>query len=290
MQTKHLIFSIVGAAMFGALCSAAMVSYINDGPVIVELENPNLVARVEQLELELGDAQVVAQQLQARLNQTQTGVAAVPQAAQRLEQAISEEQLATTVIESASADVTPLEASLTREQRRALFIDRFQPDFKKRRLVESGFSEDEAQWVIDSEADVQLQQLYDQYNQRRAALEQAAESGQAQNSARAELRTKLGDEVFERYLKANGQSTSITVGGVMASSPGDNAGLQPGDNIVAYDGQRVFDVRDLNQLTIQGTEGESVLLEVERNGNTTQLTIPRGPIGVTAARGRFGRQ
>lgn len=289
METKRLVFIILGAGVFGALCSAAVVSFVDGDPVIVEMENPDLVARVEQLELQLGEAQALARELQQNPGRSRVDVGAVPQAVQRLEQAISEEQLAAATISADNTDDITLEAPLTREQRRALLIDRFQPDYKKRTLMAAGFSDDEAQWVVQSEAEVQLQQLYDQYQQRRTAHEQAVESGQALNSGRAALRAKLGDEVFERYLEANGQSTSITVGGVMDASPGDNAGLQPGDNIVAYDGQRVFDVRDLNQLTILGSEGESVLLEVERNGSLTQLTIPRGPIGVTAARGRFGR-
>jgi len=49
---------------------------------------------------------------------------------------------------------------------------------------------------------------------------------------------------------------------------------------VRYAGERVFNVRDLNNLTVQGTAGESVLIEVERNGSPLQLTIPRGPVGI----------
>jgi len=91
---------------------------------------------------------------------------------------------------------------------------------------------------------------------------------------------------YERYLKANNRSTNVSVGSILGSSPGENAGLQTGDRIVRYAGERVFNVRDLNNLTVQGTAGESVLIEVERNGSPLQLTIPRGPVGINANRQR----
>jgi len=45
----------------------------------------------------------------------------------------------------------------------------------------------------------------------------------------------------------------------------------------------------VNNLTIRGNLGESVLIEIQRAGASVQLAIPRGPIGVTQVRGRFER-
>jgi hypothetical protein len=42
----------------------------------------------------------------------------------------------------------------------------------------------------------------------------------------------------------------------------------------------VFDVGELNALTLGGTSGESVVVDVRRNGQNLQLVLPRGPIGV----------
>jgi S1-C subfamily serine protease len=67
---------------------------------------------------------------------------------------------------------------------------------------------------------------------------------------------------------------------VLASSPAESSGLQPGDEIVAYDGQRVFDMRELNALTLEGTPGESVVVDVRRADQNVQLVMPRGPIGI----------
>ena len=95
------------------------------------------------------------------------------------------------------------------------------------------------------------------------------------------MRTELGEADYERYRAAMGQPTSVGVADVLASSPAERAGLMPGDEIVAYGGKRVFDVGELNALTLEGTAGESVVLDVRRDGQNVQLVMPRGPIGIT---------
>jgi S1-C subfamily serine protease len=83
----------------------------------------------------------------------------------------------------------------------------------------------------------------------------------------------------------------VGVQNVLASSPAERSGLKPGDEVVAYDGKRVFDIRDLNALTYAGTAGESVSVSVRRDGQTLQLTMPRGPLGITSGGPGFrGRQ
>ena len=83
-----------------------------------------------------------------------------------------------------------------------------------------------------------------------------------------------------RCLQAQGQATSIQITRVLDSSPGSQAGLQPGDQIVSYDGERVFDVNELRELTLQGRAGEDVVIEIERDGVRMQLNVPRGPVGI----------
>ena len=50
--------------------------------------------------------------------------------------------------------------------------------------------------------------------------------------------------------------------------------------------QRVFDMDELNNLTIDGQPGETVAVDVLRGGQPMQLYLPRGPIGITGG-GRF---
>jgi len=100
------------------------------------------------------------------------------------------------------------------------------------------------------------------------------------------LRTELGDGDYERYRDALGLPAAIGIGSVLASSPAERAGLQSGDEIVSYGGQRVFDMDELNGLTIEGQPGETVAVDVLRDGQPIQLYLPRGPIGITGG-GRF---
>jgi hypothetical protein len=104
----------------------------------------------------------------------------------------------------------------------------------------------------------------------------------------ASLRRELGDIEYEKYLKAMGQPTQVRVMDVLATSAAERSGLRAGDEIVSYNGKRVFDPRELNTMTSQTAAGGSVTVEVKRDGQTMHVTVPAGPLGVTAAGG--GRQ
>jgi S1-C subfamily serine protease len=75
---------------------------------------------------------------------------------------------------------------------------------------------------------------------------------------------------------------------VLPGSPGEKAGLRAGDEVVSYAGQRVFNVGELNSLTFEGTPGESVVVDVVRDGQQLQLVVPRGPIGIGGGAFRRG--
>jgi hypothetical protein len=144
------------------------------------------------------------------------------------------------------------------------------------RLIAGGFSPDRAAWIDRRTQELRMQALQAQYDAQRDGrpFEPGAAGGE-----RA-LRAELGEADYERYLQAVGRPTSVGVQGLLASSPAERAGLTTGDEIVSYDGQRVFDLRELNALTLTGTAGESVVVEVRREGQTLQLVMPRGPIGI----------
>ena len=149
-------------------------------------------------------------------------------------------------------------------------------------LIAQGFAPDRAEWIVHRTEELRMQALQAQYDAQRGGRPVAPTAGEQS------LRTELGEADYERYLQAYGRPTAVPVRDVLASSPAERSGLQPGDEIVAYAGKRVFDMRDLNALTLQGTPGESVVLEVRRDGQNVQLVMPRGPIGITGGgfRGR----
>lgn len=148
------------------------------------------------------------------------------------------------------------------------------PEQEVERLVAGGFSPDRAAWIQRRSAELTLQAMQAQYEARRQGQPVPLGSG-----LQSTLRAELGDGEYERYLTALGRPTSVGVFNVLPGSAGERAGLRAGDEIVSYAGKRVFDIRDLNQLTLEGSAGESVVIDVVRDGQPLQLVVPRGPIG-----------
>jgi hypothetical protein len=174
----------------------------------------------------------------------------------------------------------PRGGGLRRAQDFTAMIRRFE-DRRLQSLMDNGFSEDEARRVLqrESEAEFKSMQLAWEAQREGTPLDQLA----ALNDPQALLRAELGDADYERFLVAQGQPTSVQITRVLNGSPGSEAGLQPGDQIVSYDGERVFNVADMRELTLQGAAGEDVVIEIDREGVRMQLSVPRGPVGITGS-------
>jgi len=145
-------------------------------------------------------------------------------------------------------------------------------------LVAAGFPPDRAEWITRRTQELRMESLQAQYDAAREGRPPDPSTGFASDR---NLRTELGDADYERYLTALNRPTNVNVMTVLASSPAERVGLKSGDQIVSYGGARVFDVRELNALTYEGTAGESVVVEVRRDGLPLQLVLPRGPLGIT---------
>jgi predicted metalloprotease with PDZ domain len=152
------------------------------------------------------------------------------------------------------------------------------------RLAEAGFAPDRAEWIVQRESELQMESMQ--------AMFEARQSGERPDRNRLDperaLRNELGDTEYEQYLEANGRSTSVAVGSVLESSPGQRAGLQAGDEIVGYGGQRVFSYGDLGELTMNAQPGQSVVVDIVRDGIPMQVVVDAGPIGISnrSTRGR----
>jgi hypothetical protein len=96
---------------------------------------------------------------------------------------------------------------------------------------------------------------------------------------RLELRREIGDEDYDLLLYASGRKNRVVISDVLGDSPGERAGLQHGDVVLSYDGQRVFKADDLREATLQGEAGDSTAMDILRDGEPMRLYLPRGPIG-----------
>jgi len=149
------------------------------------------------------------------------------------------------------------------------------------RLIEGGFSEDEARRTLQQESEASFKAMKAVWEAQRNGenIDLLGLSGNPQSI----LRTEMGDDAYARYLEVQGQPTAVRISQVLSGSPGNDAGLQPGDQLVSYDGRRLFDVGDLRRQTMQGEPGQDVVIEIDRDGVRMQLTVPRGPIGITGS-------
>jgi len=157
-------------------------------------------------------------------------------------------------------------------------------DYQERRvgrLIDSGFSENEARRILEQESEAAFKALEAAWEAQRSG--ESIDRYSSDLDPYAIMRSELGDDTYAQYLEAQGQPTSIKITQVLSGSPGSQIGLQPGDELVSYAGERVFTVTELRNRSMQGNPGEDVVIEIERDGTRIQLTVPRGPIGITGS-------
>ena len=156
-------------------------------------------------------------------------------------------------------------------------------DYLISQLVEGGFSENRADWIVERSAEFQ----WDAMEARYEARQNGEGFDWATMDPTTRLRAELGDTEYAQYLEATGQPSIVSVQSVMATSPASRVGLQAGDEIRSYDGQRIFNMRELQIATNTASPGTDVVVEVMRNGSPMTVSIPAGPMGVQA--GASGR-
>ena len=162
-------------------------------------------------------------------------------------------------------------------------------DWRRRREVteqsflDAGFDSGQAAYLNQITAEAAIQQLY--------LLDRAVREGWMGSQRYYEerdripgslnaLRAELGEAAYDRYLYALGRPNRVTVRNVMANSAADQSGLQAGDVLYRYAGERLFSRRELRSATRSGQLGEAIPVEVIRDGQRLQVYIPRGPLGV----------
>jgi len=94
------------------------------------------------------------------------------------------------------------------------------------------------------------------------------------------LRDEIGDQAYDRYLYLTGQNNRVAVTSVMAGSPAEQTGIRQGDILLRYNNHDVFSWNEIRQATTRGELGEYVTVDVLRDGQVMNLTLPRGPLGV----------
>jgi len=154
--------------------------------------------------------------------------------------------------------------------------------FNEQALIESGMSDSQARELKISFEQLELERLYlrDQSIREGWERDRYREALQALDSKEDELKNQLSESEYDSYLYASGQTNRVAVTSVLESAPAATAGIEPGDHIIRYDNQRIYNWRDLRDATSSGTIGNMVSVEVDRDGQTMDFYLARGPLGI----------
>ena len=125
--------------------------------------------------------------------------------------------------------------------------------------------------------------------QRTERLEKARdylsdESQREELAASVELsraqRKEIGDEAYSYMLWSAGIPNRIVVNEVLSDSNASRLGLQRGDVVLSYNGQRLFEIGEL-RLMVQEPSGRGRGIEILRNDEVVELTAPPGLLGIS---------
>lgn len=155
----------------------------------------------------------------------------------------------------------------------------YEPDDRRQMLIDGGFGPVRAEWILARESELQMAAVEEHLDD--SAAVGAVDYLDSRIAARHALREEIGGFEYEQYLAATGQSTKVSITQVIADSPAYDAGFQVGDEIIDYDGKRVFNMIELADKTRDGAAGGTVIVNVTRDGSPMQLVLPRGPLGVS---------
>lgn len=239
-------------------------------PATAPGREPTLAARVAELERMIGEERAARQVLQEELFYLTGEI-------ERLQASAP----------SAPDTASVAKATVVAEGPRQRFAARDRRESRIAALIDAGLSEDRAEWIVQRESRFRMAMLEARHEVQRSegAVQNYQELWQREQEA---FRRDLGQEDYERYLEATGRPTSIVVTSVLDTSPAQRVGLRPGDRIVAYDNMRIYNMADLNRATLDGAAGETVVVQIERDGMPMQVALPRGPVGITG--GGYGNR
>lgn len=157
-------------------------------------------------------------------------------------------------------------------------------------LVTAGFDAEEAEYLVNRWGQQQMDLLYLRDQARREGWINTPRYEQAVrelSNGDDSIREEIGPEAYDRFLFAAGRANRVVLDSIIDSSPAQTVGLQAGDTILSYDGNRIFSVNDLRNATSAGDPGVPVVIEIDRDGQRLAYDIDRGPIGVRLGRRRI---
>jgi len=269
------ILALLVAVGIGAGIGAAVVSRLgSDGSTADSVQKPAALVAAEKL----------AQGASGELDPEQLSQI-VESLAQILDKEISERRALEEQLEAVQAEVATLrqffgdssDVEVSRQVEEQ--VDRSREDS----LTAAGFTPQQMETIRQYEGQALMRQVQLDDQARREGWVNTPRYNQEMYELFGGSNTihqHLGDDGYDRYLFATGRPNRIAVGTVIPTSPAEQAGLQTGDVIKSYGGERVFSSQQLTELRSAGKSGSTVTVEIIRDGQPMQITMPRGPMGI----------
>ncbi len=282
-MNKKLIL-VPGLLVLGIAAGVAMM-YQSDQEITQQPENEPQTSPALQSEISehpMANAFVVSQvsdseRIQALENQIQL----LNERIEELERSVDVKQdqtaeTAALAIHSPSAVDTP--------------VSSLSPALTTQSLVKAGIDAELATAIVRrrNEIDMKILQLRDRAS-REGYLNTGRYSRELQElrDQDTSLRDEIGDDYYDSYLFASGQSNRVKVASVMMGSPAEESGMLDGDLILNYDNSKMFNWNELQDATSRGQRDEYVNVTVFRNGQLVNLWVPRGPLGIRLGSARI---
>jgi hypothetical protein len=278
-QALFLVLAVVAGVLIGAL---GVSTWSGDAPTpgdSAEISAKSSIRRIRQDSSREPDSEHLAD--------------VVESLAQVLDDEINERRVLTEQLEQMNSEVLDLKRNL-----RVRVEEAFQADDSSRRqesgdtvaqtteerLAAAGFTPQQLESIQMLQAEAQMGQIELDDRARREGwinTPRYVQESQDLSTGATVIRNALGDELYDRYLFASGLPNRIAVGSIIETSPAQRAGFQSGDVVVRYGGEKVYSTHQFVNLRSSGERGEPVTVEILRNGQILQLTMPRGPMGVS---------
>jgi hypothetical protein len=269
------IFALILAVGIGAGIGVTAVSLMEtDGSTANNAQRPAVRVAAEQL----------VQRTSGEFDPEQLSQI-VESLAQILDEEISERRALEQQLEETRTEVAELRqflggpSDIEVAQRAEAQVDRSIED----RLAAAGFTPQQLETIRQYEGQALMRQVELDDQARREGWVNTPRYNQEMYELFGSSNTihqHLGDDGYDRYLFANGRPNRITIGTVIPTSPAEQAGLQVGDVIKTYGGEQVFSSQQLTELRSAGKSGSTVTVEIIRDGQPMQITMPRGPMGI----------
>ncbi len=161
------------------------------------------------------------------------------------------------------------------------------PWFDRKALEAVGVASSEISEIERRFERFEMDKLYFVDESKRNGTFRSAEYNKELKELTAELREDLGPSGYDAFLYATRRDNRVLVRQVLDNSPASRAGVEDGDVVLRYAGERVFVPAEFQSATSGGTSGETVGIDVERAGEVHHLSVPRGPLGVRIGRAKM---